>query len=419
MLINTIWITTGNIAFATSLWFILVLLTKSYSADEVGNYALAFAVCAPVFMLSNMRLRLVQTSDALDDFRPYDYIGLRITTSSLALLVIIIISYFSSLEKSVIYMIIAIGIAKYFESISDMLYGFFQKYELMKYVGMSLILKSICSVLLITLAIFYEMEVLYVALLLITGWALPLVIYDIRNYCGILNIKAESLIKYLSKIETKVILDLIKKTYLLSFVAFLSSLLPNIPKYMIFYYQGNEELGIYAAIIYFSTASALIAASLGTPYIPKLANSYAGGTRHLFISYIKRLFIIAIILGVLGIAIAKSLGVFILEVFYTELYSNNANILVLCMFTAALNHIVLFQIYALTVIKKYKTQMIMLVTAVSVLLMLCYIWIPDYGMEGAIYAEMCSAAIQASVFGIVIYFWIKRWKEIPEEFART
>ncbi len=405
--------------FATSLWFILILFTKNYSANEVGNYALAFAVCAPVYMLSNMRLRLVQSSDASDDFESSEYIVLRTIMSSLALLFIIVGSCLSSTENAIVCMIIAIGIAKYFESFSDILYGFFQKHELMMYVGVSLILKSICSILLVTLAIFYELDVLHVTFLLITGWLLPLIIYDIGKYCRILNINAKSIVIYFTNIETKFILDLIKKTYLLSFVAFLSSLLPNIPKYMVFYYQGNGELGIYAAIIYFSTASVLIAASFGTPYIPRLANSWENGSKHLFIKYVSWLFIIAIVLGALGIAVAQTLGVYILNYFYTGLYANNANLLVLSMFTAALNHIVLFQIYILTVIKKYRIQALMLVIAVSMLIILCIKWIPDHGMEGAIYAEISSAVIQATVFGTIIYFWIKRWKEMPEELVKT
>ena len=46
----------GNMAYAAAQWLALVVLARWTTADAVGHYALALAVCGPVILFCNVPL---------------------------------------------------------------------------------------------------------------------------------------------------------------------------------------------------------------------------------------------------------------------------------------------------------------------------------------------------------------------------
>jgi len=406
MLLNTFWATFGNISYAFSLWFVLALLTKNYASEDVGTYALAFAIGAPVYMLTNMRLRIVQTSDVANRFALHDYINFRLLSSITALVVIVLSAIFLFSERVVVLIVIAICTAKLIESISDIAYGFFQKHELMRYVGISQIFRSLMYVFFAGLVIVSGGTILQVALVLIIAWLIPLLLYDCRMLVRINKGKISS-----GGINYSIVKAIFKKSYHLSIVAFLSSLLVNIPRYMIAFYQGYDDLGIYVAMAYIAIASALIAESLGMPFLPKLANFYVNGNYRSFYWYLRLLFFVAAVLGLAGLIVAQCYGAFILELFYSPLYAQYTPTFVLIMIVAMMNHVVLYQIFTLTVIEKYRIQVYVIIFSVILLASLCAILIPLYGIKGAVYAEMCAALLQVIIFGLILTCWSKQWRD--------
>ena len=85
---NISWTLVGNLVYAASQWGMLILLARLATPQIVGQYALALAVSAPVFMALNLQLRGVQATDAAQDFRFGDYLRLRLITTVLALIVL-------------------------------------------------------------------------------------------------------------------------------------------------------------------------------------------------------------------------------------------------------------------------------------------------------------------------------------------
>ena len=57
------WTFAGNTIYAACQWAMLVIVAKLGSADAVGVFALAFAVTAPVMLLTGLQLRAVQATD--------------------------------------------------------------------------------------------------------------------------------------------------------------------------------------------------------------------------------------------------------------------------------------------------------------------------------------------------------------------
>ena len=85
---NFSWAFVGNIVYAACQWGMLIVLAKLGSPGQVGQFALGLAVTAPVMMFASLDLRLLQATDALEQYRFGHYLALRIATTALATLVI-------------------------------------------------------------------------------------------------------------------------------------------------------------------------------------------------------------------------------------------------------------------------------------------------------------------------------------------
>ena len=101
---NFSWTFVGNGVYQACQWGMLVVLAKLTSPEDVGQFALGLAVCAPVVMLTNLQLRAVQATDARGEYEFADYLGLRLLMTGLALAIItgIAVPGYSSVTTSVI-----------------------------------------------------------------------------------------------------------------------------------------------------------------------------------------------------------------------------------------------------------------------------------------------------------------------------
>jgi O-antigen/teichoic acid export membrane protein len=88
---NFSWTFVGNAVNAGSWFAMTIVLAKLGSPEHVGQFALGLAIAAPVFMFATLRLRDVQATDAKQEYVFGDYFALRIITTVLALLAVVVI----------------------------------------------------------------------------------------------------------------------------------------------------------------------------------------------------------------------------------------------------------------------------------------------------------------------------------------
>ena len=78
---NFSWTLAGNGVVAVSQLGIIVILARLGSPLTLGQFSLALAVTAPVFILLNLKLRAVQATDAHGEYQFSEYFALRAVTS--------------------------------------------------------------------------------------------------------------------------------------------------------------------------------------------------------------------------------------------------------------------------------------------------------------------------------------------------
>ncbi len=139
---NFSWTLAGNVVYAGCQWGMLVVLAKLGNPVMVGQFALGLAVTAPVIMFASLQLRPVQATDARREYEFGHYLGLRLVTTLLALLVIASISLTAGYRRETAMVVLAVGLAKAFESVSDVFYGLLQQAERMDRIAISMMLKG-------------------------------------------------------------------------------------------------------------------------------------------------------------------------------------------------------------------------------------------------------------------------------------
>jgi len=402
---NFYWTLLGNVVYAGCQWAMLVVLAKLGTPEMVGQFALALAVTAPVMLLSNLQLRAIQATDTKGEYQFADYLALRLITTVLALLVIIVVTIAGGYQSETAFVIVAIAIAKSIESISDVFYGFLQQKERMDHIAVSLIARGILSTVALASAIFLTRNLVYGAMGLAAVWATVLVLHDIPHARLIQGISEKSFFKRSSltdiRCHAKTLLKLFWVSLPLGLVMMLISLNTNLPRYFIEHYLGQRELGIFAAMAYLQVIGTTVVSALGQSASPRLAREYASEKRAEFRRLLLKLVGIALVLGLLGVLIAATAGHAVLSLLYSPEFAEHSNLLIRLMMAAALWYVTSILGYAATAKRKIHKQPIVLLTTILISALSCYWLIPTEGLLGAANSMVITSAV-----AMMGYFWI-------------
>lgn len=395
---NFSWTFIGNAVYAACQWGMLVVLAKLGSPEMVGQFTLGLAVTAPVIMFTNLHLRSVQATDAKQQFLFNDYLGLRLLSTVLALVIIATIAFISGYEKETLLVVLLVGLAKALESMSDLFYGLIQQHERMDRMAISLMIKGPLSLLMLAIGVIASGSIIWGAVGLVFAWSIVLVGYDIRSGVLILNRMPQP------HWHLKTIMKLVWLALPLGFVMMLISLNTNIPRYLIEQYLGKRELGIFAALAYLMVAGRMVVSAVGESATPRLAKYYASGDSKAFRTLLLKLVGIATLLGSAGVLVAAFAGRQLLSIIYRPEYAEHTNLFVWLMVAAGISYISSFLGYAMTAARYFRIQMPLFSAVTATSSLACFWLLPKYGLLGAAIALIIAAVVQIGIsLGVIIY----------------
>ncbi|MBH0161727.1 oligosaccharide flippase family protein [Fictibacillus sp. 26RED30] len=385
--LNFSWTLLANIIYAASQWGIITILAKFGNVEMVGQFALGLALTAPIYLFSNMQLRTIIVTGADNDSPFEKFLQFRLFSTTLVfvfLAVFLLLNY----SRNIALIIVLIALYKSFESISDILYGIFQKTEQMRKLSMSLILKGILSALFFGCT-FILTDSLLIALVAYTlSFLIVLIFYDLPK---VNEIHKVNIWKY--KFTVKDIKSIMKICLPLGIVMLILSLNVNIPRYFIENLLGVKQLGYFSALAYVMVAGNTIVSALGQSASPRLAKYY--NTSKLdFINLLKKMSLVGVILGAIGVLIISLLGDQILTLLYDKSYSTFTSLFILLMLGSGIDFINAFLGYGITSARFFKIQPILFAIVALVNIVCCWSFIPHFGLKGAAYALIISSVFQ-------------------------
>lgn len=410
---NFLWTATGNVVYAGCQWGMLMALAKLGSPEMVGQFALGLAIGAPVMMFANLQLRTVLGTDVCDDFSFGEYWGLRLITSMVAVMVIALIAVASGHRQETVLVVVVVGIAKSVESISDLMYGLFQKYERLDRIAIALILKGMGSVVFFALAIWVTRKVVWAATALAGWWVVVLYLYEAKTASGLLSTFGKGDDRMAPSWGLPHLWKLAQLSFPLGLVTVLSSLNTNIPRYFVAGNLGEKALGYFAALAYVMVAGSTVMSALGLSAAPRLARYYLSN-RPAYIRLLGKMLVLAIVLGVGGVVLAEFWGAEILSFFYRPDYAAYQPIFVSLTLASGLAFIASVLGTGMTSARIYRPQVPLTLAATLATLIVCWLGFSSYGLFSAAYALMAGAVVLVVGSALVLAATLTRVSQPPE-----
>lgn len=347
------WTFVGNVTYAATQWAVLAMLARLGSKAAVGQFSLGLAITSPIMLFSGLQLRSVQATDSKCAHSFGDYAGLRLLTTGLGLVAVLALSR-AAYRGEVALVVSACGLSKAIESLSDIIYGLWQRRERMDLIARSLILRGVLALLLGAVG-FAGLKTVWAAVLgIVTAWAGSLLLHDLRFARQVAMENGESIVPNFSR---GVLKELFRIALPLGVVIMLLSFISYVPQYVLSHLHGLESLGVFAAVGYVMLSGSFIVNALGQAATPRLAAYFSGGQRRDFERLSKRLMGVGAAIGVSGVLASLVAGRQILSMLYGQEYGRYGGLLAWMMVAAGFGYMASFAGYGLTAARHFKAQM--------------------------------------------------------------
>ena len=383
----------GNVLYALSQWLLLVVLAKFGTPGIVGQFSFALAVTAPVFLFSQLNLRGIQTTDAWGEFSFADYALLRVFTTVAALMLIVGgCVWFGRADEAVL--IVTIGTAKAFDSVTDVIQGHWQRNDRFDGVSAVTALNGVVSLAAMSLVFVATGNVTAAAAGFAFGSAVALaaaLLIDRYGMRGTLRWRGGHLTNAIA---------IAKIALPLGPVMLLVAVNANVPRYFLAFHDGNREVGVFAAVSYLVVVGTTLVGALGQSVSPRLAAAYATGNSREFGRLVGSFLRLVCAIGLAGVAVSAVAGRVLLSTFYSPEYGTAAPVLVITMIGGGVSLVASALGYVLTSIRRLSAQVPLFMFVVAVTASASAVLIPAFGLHGAAWA--CVAGAVAQVAGSTV-----------------
>lgn len=392
------WALLGNVCYAISQLLLIVVIAKVLTSHEVGQYALALSVTAPVFLLTQLQLRTVLTTDAGGSAQFKTYRNLRYLSSFIAVLFSLLCAC-TFYEGDQCYIIVMVVSAKAIESISDIYFGYLQKYEQFQTIGVSKILKGLLTTLCFSGLLISTKDLGQAVSVIPCVWAAVLFFYD-RPKVAALKMREKLGIKESRDARFMNSMGLLRLAFPLGLVAMFTSLQSAIPRYFIDGVLSKSELGIFSAIGYLCVCVTLVSAAVSQGIAARLGRLWISSNFIEYKNLLKSVLMKGFLVTLIVIGFATVFGKAILSGVYGEEYSQQSFIMVILLCGTCISaHSSIF-VVALQSMRLFKRLFYVSVLGFCISFLLSAILVPTFGMKGAATAILITNG--AVLFSLIV-----------------
>ena len=309
------WTIAASIAAAVSQWLLLMVAAKLGSTEMVGQMALSLAVVAPIQSFTDLALRPALATDASREFHFRDYLRLRAIMIGVAILAAGVAAFWRGGPAA--WIIMAIGLQKAVESGSDVFFGLFQREERLKWMGQSVVLRSILTSVAFAGVMFAMRNLLWACLASLVVRLGIFLLHDVARGARLPQFRTDGA-------RRSQIGRLLWSSLPLAGGVFLMSFTVNIPRYFVEQRMGVAALGVFAALIYVFQAGAMLVDAAAQAACVRLARYHLADDRSSFQGLMTGLAGLAAAAAGCGIVIALAGGGPLLKTVYSAVFAHES-----------------------------------------------------------------------------------------------
>ncbi len=388
---NFSWSFVGNVIYAGCQWGMLLVLAKLTTEESVGVFGFAMALTAPIIVFSNLQLRAVVATDVTRQHLFGDYLTLRLVSTLIALAVIVGVALLSGYPHETALVVIAIGLAKAIESISDIIYGLLQQVERLDRIAWLMIFKGCLSLAAMGLTVYLTQSLVWGIVAMSCAWAVTLVFLDWPSAIwGVGPGRARDL---RPRWDARVMSHMAWRSSPLGFAAVLDSLGECVPVYLLAYYLNTREVGIYVAIAAFMRVGNLAFRPMVYAVGPRFAKYCEDREPAAFLGLVGKMLGLATLIGGIAVFLSLAFGREILTLLYAPSYAEHARLLVWLMIGITISLQARLD-PAMIAMRCHRMLLTTWIIAISSLLLFACMLVPQFGIEGMGIAIALASAVR-------------------------
>jgi O-antigen/teichoic acid export membrane protein len=393
------WSLWGNLGHSACQWGVVIALARNGDASMVGHFALAMAVTTPIMLLANCALRTVQATDMRDECEFADYLSFRLASSALAATLFALIAL--GCQRTTGLVLLGVGAAKVFESLSDVIHGLMQRLGRMDLIGKSQTLRGPLALAAVIAATIATPNVVLAAWLMAGAYAAAFLVYDLP--AGLLLVRHERVqTAFVPRWNSDRLRALLQLALPMGITVMAGAVIANVPRYFLEYFCGAKELGLFAALAWIALSGNLVATAVVNASLPRLAEHYARAESIKFRATLGSLMVAGAFAGIVSIAIAATLGPTLLRVIYGAEYAAQAQVFTVLVVAMALSFEICCLDHALYAARAFRVQVPINLIVTPIIVIASWWAVPRYGLVGAAWVTTAIAALQVAVRMVVI-----------------
>jgi O-antigen/teichoic acid export membrane protein len=390
--VNFAWSFLSNALVAVCQLGLMALLLKAGDATS-GQYILALSISAPVFMFAGLDLRTLQATDSTAEVRFIEYLSLRLICGLIALALVPTIALICGYRADTLAVIAGVSLGRFFLLIGDTFNGLMQQSERMDRVAHSIILKGILSSIVLGATFLATGNLVAAVIAEAATRFLVLAFYDLplgRRLAAQHDSEQLTLASFRT-VKADRLTHLTFRSLPLAFKVMLVSLDTHVSRYFVSFpgLGSLSAVGIFGPIASGAAAGSMVGKALNQSVSAKLGRLASANAPHQFQSFVRRLQLFYLVLGVAGVWFTIVAGGPLLALIRSDLLAYQV-VLTLAAVSVALdlqNGIVDMSLVAARRISPLAPACGLSVTTSAIC---CWFLIPTFGLSGAAMAMIAG-----------------------------
>ncbi len=401
--VNFAWTFLGNAIVAVCQLLLMALLLREAGDATTGQYIIALAISAPVFMFAGLDLRTLQATDNNGEGRFIEYLSLRLMSGSIALALVPAIAIAWGYRADTLAVIAGVGLGRFFLLISDTFNGLMQKSERMDRVAHSIVLKGILSTLVLGATFIATRSLVAAVFAEAITRGLVLALYDLPLGRRLAREQGTDTISLasLQTVETFRLRKLTLRSLPLAFKVMLVSLDTHVTRYFVSGMASLSAVGVFGPIASGAGAASMVGKALNQSVSANLGRLATAGEPRPFIRFVRRVQLLYLALGVVGVGFTMIAGGPLLAIIRPDLAAYQT-ILTLVAVSVALdlqNGIVDMSLVAARRIAPLAPACGI---SVATSALGCWLLIPSFGLSGAAMAMIVGRLMRMATLNIAL-----------------
>ena len=371
---NVAWNTFGSLFYLACQWLTTVVVVRlSGDYEYAGFLSLAMSVSNLFVPIGLYKIRSYQVSDVNGEFSSQEYIGFRIITIVLGLLLVFVYTVITC-DGEVVPVILIYCVYKAIEVHIDVFHGIDQKAGNMVYCGISMALRGILSLLAFSLVLSFTGSLIH-AISSMVIISLPVAILDIKW--------ASCFDKVLPVFNFSIFLSLFRKCLPAVLGVACCAAVTSFARQILGEMLGASELGCYSSVC--APAAIVQAGALNAyaPFLGLFASSEIDGDRRRFNHMISQLLLAVLGICLVVLIICFLIGKPVLILIYGESIAGSTSLIYGAIISSFLTALIGMFGDLLIVRRKMNVNLVANIAAVISIVPLSFALISSFGANGA------------------------------------